>query len=595
MVNSGCPNTGSDLAVKWAQSKIEECLGHPACHISPDACLPDRVLDISSINADDPTDPRGAVRLHESKNQEDYYAALSHMWGGHQPLRLLKGSIEKFREGIIWSSLPKTFQQAIQFTRKLGMNYIWIDSLCIIQDDAADWREQSSKMATIYENSSITLAAATAVNSLQGCFQSPDPFLTGFVSNGTDKVYANDHEALIELLPRNKDETLIFVRKGPTHRYPSRLETNQLPLLSRGWVYQERLLSPRVLFFGDIDVMWECNERMSCYCDTWKHSGSRNVRSHPVKSQHALSLQLGNPDAQKLQANGLANRWCRIVEEYSALDLTFMRDQLPAMAGIAKQFSRYMGEHIYASGVWSAFLIENLCWAVKDYPPPRRRPEAAAATSPSWSWMTPIARVTFPSGWFSDGALACASLVGTRLEHKGIDPFMDVTHGSITLKGYLLEARVREIATTATYAPIKHGISLVNQGSWQQPIHLDAGIEAYTWNPIMPLWLQKLGTAENPNPDLYMPLAADGNIDEEQPILLYNDKVLSIKQIPQRFWIFAIGCYADDGGRTDVFLLLECVEEVGQVYKRVGLGTCSTYDSIFKDLSENEKVEITLI
>jgi hypothetical protein len=475
------------------------------------------------------------------------------------------------------------------------MNYIWIDSLSILQDDAADWREQSSKMATIYENSSITLAAATAGNSLEGCFRSPDPFLTGFVTNGTEKVYANNHQALEELLSRNNNETLVFARGARRHRVPSRLETDELPLLSRGWVYQERLLSPRVLFFGDIDVMWECNERMSCYCDIWKHSGSRNVRSHPVKSQHAMSLRLGKPDEQNLEANGLADRWSRIVEEYSALQLTFVKDQLPAIAGIAKQFSRYMGDHTYASGVWSAFLIENLCWAVTDYPPPRRRSEARLAISPSWSWITPMTKVTFPSGQFTSGAPTCASVVSLALDQEGIDPFVDITHGSITLKSYLLEVRVREITTTASYGPVVRGVSLVGKSGWQQLIHFDAGFGDFTWSPIMPRWLAKLTLDDTDVCTSYMPLTADEDVDEEPPIVLGSDKYLSVKQIPQRFWIFTVGRYSDEGGRTDVYLLLERVDEVKQEYKRVGQGTCRTHDSVFEHMSEEDKQEITLI
>lgn len=113
------------------------------------------------------------MKLHETDGEQSAYVALSHRWGDHQPLRLLCDNLSDFRRNIPWSALPKTFQDAIVFARRLDMPYIWIDSLCIVQDSKEDWFVQSSKMAGIYEYASITLAATVASGGTAGCFVQP--------------------------------------------------------------------------------------------------------------------------------------------------------------------------------------------------------------------------------------------------------------------------------------------------------------------------------------------------------------------------------------------------------------------------------------
>lgn len=126
--------------------------------------LPTRLLDVG--DSDHP------IRLWESASSaKGEYACLSHCWGSHQLLRTLIGNLEAFKhDGIPWDQLPKTFQEAITFTRSLGLQYLWIDSLCIVQDDISDWNKEAANMAAIYQNSFITLAATDAANSREGLF-----------------------------------------------------------------------------------------------------------------------------------------------------------------------------------------------------------------------------------------------------------------------------------------------------------------------------------------------------------------------------------------------------------------------------------------
>lgn len=556
-------------------------------------------MDITGVDPDNKYTARNLVRVRETTKEHGKYATLSHMWGQQQrPLQLLRDNLSKLQNGMPWMQLPRTFRDAVMFSRKLGIGYIWIDSLCIIQDDAEDWRRQSGKMASIYENSYVTLAASVSENSSFGCFRTPDHFLIGYImSNRGSNPSVDEHDRIGAMLKSDEEGPLIFVRGSPRHRYASRMEDNPLPLLERGWVYQERLLSPRVLFFGDIDLMFECNQSMGCYCKTWTHSYSRNVRSHPVKSQHASSLGLGQPDTLKLKPSQLAPRWNRVVEEYSALQLTFMKDRLPAIAGVAKQFARYLPNSTYASGMWSETLIEGLSWAAILYPPLKRKSEAKDSPCPSWSWMAPMTRIAFPPGWFLPEAEVNATIVGTNFQQDEIDPFMDVTLGSITLHGFLCEVRARKIHTTSSYNPIRRGVSMLGRPGFCSSLALDHGDEAFEWRRIRPRWFQKLYQGEPSLETSLQRLALDDeeDVDEEQPIILSHDKITHVEQIPQRFWCFSLARYIDDGGRTDTYLLLERVDCAQQLYKRVGYISTSVQGSIFEDVSKHVKQTVTIV
>jgi len=130
--------------------------------------LPTRIISLgpsdSSIKLWQP--PEGA---------RGQYACPSHCWGNHQPLRTIKHNYAFLQAGIPWSDLPKTFREAIQFARTLDIPYLWIDSLCIIQDDIDDWNQEAGRMALIYNNSYITFSATSSRNCDDDLFHGKDP------------------------------------------------------------------------------------------------------------------------------------------------------------------------------------------------------------------------------------------------------------------------------------------------------------------------------------------------------------------------------------------------------------------------------------
>jgi Heterokaryon incompatibility protein (HET) len=141
------PNELNEAAKKWISTCIEN---HSACKRRQSPALPDRVI---CIDSEDPV-------LYISKNTEAPYATLSHCWEHSQPLKIqtTNANLSEYQRRLVWNNLPKAFQESIDFVRSLGIRYLWIDSLCIVQDDQDDWEQNSGRMANIYQNSTVTLA-----------------------------------------------------------------------------------------------------------------------------------------------------------------------------------------------------------------------------------------------------------------------------------------------------------------------------------------------------------------------------------------------------------------------------------------------------
>ena len=144
---------------------------HPSCNEGKLQTLPTRVVNV---------EPGPYIKIAETNGTLGRYACLSHCWG---EAALVSTTIETLREhintGIAWELLPKTFQDAIVVTRALGIPYLWIDSLCIVQNDTQDWARESVKMAEIYRHGEITLAATKSPDGHGGCFSEIEPYYRG--------------------------------------------------------------------------------------------------------------------------------------------------------------------------------------------------------------------------------------------------------------------------------------------------------------------------------------------------------------------------------------------------------------------------------
>jgi hypothetical protein len=515
--------------VAWANEKLRVCQKlHKHCNVPNELhTLPDRVLKI--IDQGPGASLRGAnwldadVKLHESRGETSTYAALSHRWGDEQPLRLLLENHADFQRCIAWSALPKTFQHAIIFARKLGIQFIWIDSLCIVQDSKKDWLEQSGKMAAIYENATITLAATTSEGGRAGMFTEPTELQKGYVTDAKVKVAADGNDERVRQLAQDAtgDDVVAFVKHKMVygdHSFPSHFVSPDLPLLKRGWVYQERLLSPRILHFGGLDLIWECTEDITCYCDTWMSSGSRNPLSHPIKPQHARCVLAPGNEV------GRASRWISIVEEYTLLDLTFASDRLVAIAGVAKQVRRGLENKNYMAGLWEGSLLTGLTWARKGPRAFEVQPENPY-TGPSWSWVSVPGAIEFPLSRYAGQEPWNPPTIKRINFIRGNDEEFTTLHGgSITLYGKLVRGETRVVR------------------------------DNYLGKEVQRHYVSRPGDSDKHEAWL------DYGTDDEAA----REKV----------HCFEMGSRMEEGAYYLLFLILACKDEKEQVYTRLGLGGC---------------------
>jgi hypothetical protein len=204
--------------------------------------LPTRLIDVRCGSHANP-------RLHitnSSLDGEAKYTTLSHCWGAIEIKQLKTQDLEAMKEGIEFSTLSKTFQDAIQITRGLGIPYIWIDSLCIIQDCQSDWFKESGLMGDIYANSYCNIAATAAKDGTVGCIYKRDPILAHPLHVQT--TWTDGEPTTYCLIDCN-----MWTR-----------EVDDAPLNQRAWVFQERFLSPRNLSFGANRLFWECEGKRAC-------------------------------------------------------------------------------------------------------------------------------------------------------------------------------------------------------------------------------------------------------------------------------------------------------------------------------------------
>ncbi|KAF1964876.1 HET-domain-containing protein, partial [Bimuria novae-zelandiae CBS 107.79] len=373
---------------------MKRCLdGHEACRGGSDTAVgswvPTRLIDV----ADD------AVRLVELKDvvqdgEDRRYVALSHCWGKILIIRTLLENYEQHKRNIDSGKLSKTFREAIHVTRKLGLRYIWIDSLCIIQDSKSDWEAEAATMCDVYRNAVVTIAAASAPGGDVGCFQDRDgivqlPFLVDISSTASEPNVDTE-----------KPRQLVFTSYGRTQQADGPIA--EPPLYGRSWVLQEQLLSPRMLIFDDLQLRWECNashgSERTPLGGISRHIGHHKaIRTGIFASDEFFSIPSMADKAQA--AKYQLQYWMHTVMDYTHRGMTKPSDRLVAIDGIAQALSRHTTQTYYA-GLWSQDFWLGLLWSIPhtaEYTPTTTdafdfdaNPHVrhADAIAPSWSWTS---------------------------------------------------------------------------------------------------------------------------------------------------------------------------------------------------------------
>jgi hypothetical protein len=382
-----------------------------------------------SIIADTSRSGNLGIKLIESKGQLGKYAALSHCWGKKQLLTSTKANLELRKAGIDWKTLLKTFQDAITSSHALGLSYVWIDSLCIVQDDSTDWAAEAGQMKNVYSNAHITIAATLSDSVQKGCYSPRD--------NRSVEVWTSG--------PADGDDaqfSSVYARIEIDHH-----SMEEYPLCTRGWTLQEHMLSRRVLNFTPSELRWECRETCTCECTPGPMSESLLFYS-PGSSFGYAPCQLKNsPMPEKA--------WRDIVEEFSKRALTVPSDKLPAMSGLAGASCELeLGASL--AGLWRNDIVTQLLWATKREGLELNQ-HSKQYRAPSWSSASMEGPVEYPPFYMACArpeTVACR-ILGAKTTLSTVDPFGAVSAGYIKLEGMAMQAtlRIQSAVKTITKLP----------------------------------------------------------------------------------------------------------------------------------------------
>lgn len=310
-------------------------------------------------------------------------------------------------------------------TRRLGVRYLWIDSICIIQENAEDWDFEAANMGNVYKNAYLTLAATASSSGAGGLFVARDGDDLEFPLPGS----THSNTALLRSRRQRHHSSL------PDGHGLVRGRTKADPLSCRAWAYQERLLSRRILHFNSQELVWECKTAQTCECGQLEGT-EKNIFENLLSNR----AQTWNE-----------NSWRMLVSNYTRLELTYNADRLPALSGIASQIFQ---ESDYLAGLSREFLLSDFGWFIhRDASHPVSRQLGA----PSWSW----ASVNAPVTWNTDGSIenihssisSNLKIVKASIKAEGRNPFGQVSDAILIISGMVLEATLLPLAMHHGYIP----------------------------------------------------------------------------------------------------------------------------------------------
>ena len=398
----------NDSVVRHAKVLLSKCYSlHERCPPQKSHELPARVIDVGF------EDGSKSPRLYiPDRCEQAPYIALSYCWGGPQTFTTGALTIQERINGISMTELPQSIQDSIKITRKLGFRYLWVDALCIIQDNADDKHAQIQKMGEIYKHATLTIAATNS-----------DNVYGGFLK-------ARSFEKACMLPFRLSSGSL-----GKIGIVESRWKGG--PLFKRAWTLQEYLLSPRLLVYGQGQVYWQCQ--------------SEDLRSLGIRNTSAL-LQLKRLPAgvfdtslRGLHESRQETIWSSLVQNYSGRACTFPEDRMVALAGIARELGDYFGD-FYLAGMWGKCLVELLGWFRKT-DPSNSDQMGGLSSVPSWSWLSVNGPVCMPTFELT----LDAEVISCKIHRVNKnEEFGHILGGTLILRGKIIHSS--EVPSTASEA-----------------------------------------------------------------------------------------------------------------------------------------------
>lgn len=363
--------------------------------------MPTRVLSLSPVDE--------GVRLVNTRIAEPY-VALSYCWGGAQPHMLTTNTINDYEIAIDYHQLPATIQDAIKVTIEMGLSYLWVDSLCIIQDDRIDLAREIAQMPGIYSQATVTICASRT-GSVSGGFLGP---------TNLEKMFKPPFKLCFQCPDGNVGTVYLAQLRHPR---------DATPLATRAWALQERLLSPRVLDFNPLQTRWLCNSIDTDEARNWGRLFSR------FRYDNIITLRRLLPDEEPPLSTTI-EAWRYVVMVYTGRLLTDPKDRILAISGLAERFNRRL-QDTYLAGLWKCALPWQLLWFANNAELNTRPTEFQG---PSWSWTAVKGLINF----YSEAEPKSISSIGVvNIEivlSESSAPYGAVKSGILSVKGRLCAA-----------------------------------------------------------------------------------------------------------------------------------------------------------
>ncbi|KAK1637532.1 hypothetical protein BDP81DRAFT_460224 [Colletotrichum phormii] len=354
------PGMNSPEQLTLLKQWLHSCdLTHNACNrhaAQEDLGMPTRLVKV--------TEPIQVLNCSTMGPSSCQYIALSHCWGQlkkHERFCLYRDNYSQLQEHVDFDNLPKTFQDAITVTRGLGIDYIWIDTLCIIQDDKTDWERESTKMEEVFSAAYCTISAASAKSSLDGFLsdRAPRPSVHLRVKDLPDVLYVCAHI-------------------DNFHQDVELAEINR-----RGWVLQERALSRRSIYFTPTQVYWECGFGIRCETLGRLYNSKAVFLGDANFPQSALEYYR---DGRQLLIQDL-------YERYSALAFTMASDRAVAILGLQTRLARALKTQA-AHGSFEKYFARSILWK-RDQPADMTIITQSTWLVPTWSWFSKTGKIQY--------------------------------------------------------------------------------------------------------------------------------------------------------------------------------------------------------
>lgn len=329
-------------------------------------------------------------------------------------------TIGEFLEDVPVSQLAANFQDTVKITRELGIRYLWIDSLCILQDSIPDWQVESANMAAVYQNAAVTIYAATSPGSKHGIFPRKDSQAGG----------QNSKKFSIRVDPHGDDDKqLVDVQRLEEAEDEDLWKLDVMsPLAIRGWCLQELILSPRRLFCGRKQFYWQCLHGYQAADGLPRSPGVRTTTSE----YREVMRQIHSGAHNKPSRAEILSDYYTLVSKYSYRMLSYGSDKLLALSGLSSQLHPAVGGE-YIAGLWTCDVTSGLVWRSIGPSAVHSREYRA----PSWSWAVTDEKIAFGFEGFRNPGKWAAELVDHNVELVDpSNPYGQVASAQITIRAF---------------------------------------------------------------------------------------------------------------------------------------------------------------